>query len=70
MNSKFIAEHDKAIKSQNLCPWLMKSSQSNFDLQSPSPFLVGSKLITTVIKTNTFYDIKIVHFGILNHILS
>ena len=50
MNSKFIPEHDEALKSQNLGPWLMKSSQSNFDFRSPSSFLVLSYLITTVKK--------------------
>ena len=31
-----------------MCPWLKKSSQSNFNLQSPGS-LAGSYLITTVI---------------------
>ena len=38
------------IKPQNLGSLLMKSSQSNFDLQSPSSFLVRSLLIATVHK--------------------
>ena len=46
MNSKFIPEHDEAIKP--LGPWLMKSSQSNFDLRSPSSYLARSYLIATV----------------------
>ena len=36
------------MKSQNLGPWVMKSSQSNFDLQSPSSYLARSYLIATV----------------------
>ena len=36
------------IKSQNLGSLLMKSSQSNFNLRSPSSYLVRSYLITTV----------------------
>ena len=36
------------IKPQNLGPWLMKSSQSNFNLQSPSSYLARSYLIATV----------------------
>ena len=47
MNSKFIPEHDKAIKPQNLGPWLMKS---NFNLRSPSSYLARNYLIATVIK--------------------
>jgi hypothetical protein len=49
MNSKFIPEHDEAIKHQNFGPWLMKSSQSNFDLRLPSSYLARSYLIATVI---------------------
>ena len=48
MNSKFIPEHDNALKPHNLSPWLMKSSQSNFDLRSPSSYLARSYLIATV----------------------
>ena len=36
------------IKPQNLGSLLMKSSQSNFSLQSPGSYLVRSYLITTV----------------------
>ena len=36
------------MKSQNLGPWVMKSSQSNFDLQSQSSYLARSYLIATV----------------------
>ena len=36
------------IKLQNLGSLLMKSSQSNFNLRSPSSYLVRSYLITTV----------------------
>ena len=36
------------IKPQNLGSLLMKSSQSNFDLRSPSSYLVRSYLIATV----------------------
>ena len=52
MNSKYIPEHDYAINPQNVGPWLMKSSQSNFILRSPSSYLAGSYLIATV----TFVD--------------
>ena len=38
------------IKPQNLGSLLMKSSQSNFNLQSPGSHLVRSYLITTVQK--------------------
>ena len=38
----------KAIKPQNLGPWLMKSSQSNFNFRSPSSYLARSYLIATV----------------------
>ena len=31
-----------------MVPWLMKSSQSNFDLRSPSSYLACSYLIATV----------------------
>ena len=50
MNSKFIPEHYLAIKPQNLGPWLMKSSQSNFNLRSPGSSLARSYLIGTVPK--------------------
>ena len=43
------------IKPQNLGSLLMKSSQSNFDLLSPSSYLVRSYLITTV-KKDTIFD--------------
>ena len=36
------------MKPQNLGPWVMKSSQSNFDLRSPSSYLARSYLIATV----------------------
>ena len=36
------------IKTQNLGSLLMKSSQSNFDLRSPSSYLARSYLIATV----------------------
>ena len=36
------------IKSQNLGSLLMKSSQSNFNLQGPGSYLAHSYLITTV----------------------
>ena len=48
MISKFISEHDYAIKPQNLGLWLMKSSQSNFNLRLPSSYLARSYLIATV----------------------
>ena len=50
MNSILIPEHDYAIKPQNLGPWLMKSSQSNFNLRSPSSYLARSYLIATLMK--------------------
>ena len=53
MNSKFIQEHDKALKPHNLSPWLMKSSQLDFDLRSPSSYLARSYLIATVLSNNT-----------------
>ena len=43
------------IKPQNLGSLLMKSSQSNFNLQSPDSYLVRSYLITTV---TMYYDIQ------------
>ena len=47
------------IKPQNLGSLLMKSSQSNFNLQSPGSYLVRSHLITTVLifqnKKQKFY---------------
>ena len=48
MNSKFIPEHDLALRPQNLSPWLMKSSQSNSNWRSPGSYLAGSYLIATV----------------------
>ena len=38
----------KSIKPQNLGPWLMKSSQSTFNLRSPGFYLARSYLIATV----------------------
>ena len=38
----------KAIKPQNLGPWLMKSSQSNFKLRLPGSYLARSYLIAIV----------------------
>ena len=40
--------HLEFIKPQNLRSLLMKSSQSNLNLQSPGSYLVRSYLITTV----------------------
>ena len=40
--------YDWPIKPQNFCPRLVKSSQSNFYLQSPDCYWVRSYLITTV----------------------
>ena len=37
------------IKPQNLGSLLMKSSQSNFDLRSPSSYLARSYLISTLL---------------------
>ena len=48
MGSNFIFRYDWPIKPQNLCPWLVKSSQSNFNLRSPDFYWVRSYLITTV----------------------
>ena len=46
MGSNVIFRYDWPIKPQNLCPWLVKSSQWNFNLQSPDCYLVRSYLIT------------------------
>ena len=48
------------IKPQNLGSFLMKSSQSNFNLRSPGSYLVRSYLITTVIiiYVKAFHTIK------------
>ena len=51
MNSKFIAKHDYAIEPQNLGPRLMKSSQSNSNLQSSGSYLARSYVIATVRST-------------------
>ena len=48
MGSHVIFWYDWPIKPQNLCPWLVKPSQSNFNLRSPDCYLVRSYLITTV----------------------
>ena len=48
MGSKVISWYDWPIKPQNLCLWLVKSSQSNFNLRSPDCYWVCSYLITTV----------------------
>ena len=48
MKYKFIPEHDLAIKLKNLGPWLMKSSQSNFNLRLPGSYLACSYLIAPV----------------------
>ena len=45
------------IKSQNLGCLLMKSSQSNFNLQLPGSYLVRSYLITTVCKNFNYIPI-------------
>ena len=55
MNSKFTTQHDSAIKPQNLGPWLMKSSQSNLNLRSPSSYLARSYLIATVLFLLLFF---------------
>ena len=49
MGSNVIFRYDWPIKPQNFCPWLVKSSQSNFNLRSPDCYWVCSYLITTVI---------------------
>ena len=48
MGSKVIFGYDSLIKPKNVCPRLVKSSQSNLNLQSPDCYLVCSYLITTV----------------------
>ena len=48
MVSKVILGHDYPIKPKDLGPGLIKSSQSNFNLQSSDSYLVLSYLITTV----------------------
>ena len=48
------------IEPQNLGSLLMKSSQSNFDLRSPSSYLARRYLIATVILENkVFQKLKI-----------
>ena len=49
MSSNVIFRYDWPIKPQNLCPWLLKSSQSNFNLRLPDCYLVRSYLIITVL---------------------
>ena len=48
MVSKVILGHDHPIKNKDLGPGLIKSSQSNFNLQHSDSNLVLSYLITTV----------------------
>ena len=48
MSSNIIFKYDWPIKPQNLCPWFVKTSQSNFNLRSPDCYWVCSYLITTV----------------------
>ena len=48
MNSRFIPEHDQAIKLQNFGPRFVKSSQSSFNLRSQGSYLARSYLIDTV----------------------
>ena len=48
MGSNVIFKYDWPIKPQNLCSWLVKSSQSNFYLQLPDCYSVRIYLITTV----------------------
>ena len=54
MGSNVIFKYDWPIKPQNLCSWLVKSSQSNFNLRLPDCYSVRSYLITTV--WLIFYD--------------
>ena len=49
----FLDMIDQTIKPQNLCPWLVKSSQSNLNLCSPGCYWVRSYLITYY--CTTFY---------------
>ena len=46
MGSKVIFRYDWPIKPQNLCPWLVKLSKSNFNSWSPDFYFVHSYLIT------------------------
>ena len=66
MGSKVIFRYDWPIKPQNLCPWLVKSSQSNFNLRSPDCYSVRNyycmvkiltidKVIQRLLKPFTFY---------------
>ena len=48
MGSNVIHRYDSPLKPQNLCPGLVKSSQSNFNLLSPDCYLVCSYLIVAV----------------------
>ena len=48
MGSNVIHRYDSPLKPQNLCPGLVKSSQSNFNLLSPDCYLVRSFLITAI----------------------
>ena len=57
MNSKFIQEHNYALKPQNVGPWLMKSSQSNFNFRSPGSYLARSYLIATVAKKQYYFGL-------------
>ena len=45
MGSNIIFRYDWTIKPQNLCPWLVKASQSNFNLRSPDCYRVRIYLI-------------------------
>ena len=51
MASNVIFRYDWPIKPQNVCPWLVKSNQSNFNFRSPDCYWVRSYLITTVMKS-------------------
>ena len=51
MNFKFTPEHDQAKKPQKSGPWLMKSSQSNFNLRLPGSYLARSYLTNCYCKT-------------------
>ena len=47
----------RILKPQNLGSFLMKSSQSNFNLRLPGSYLVRSYLITTVLKITTLLNL-------------
>ena len=64
MNSKFIHEHDQAIKPQNLGPLMMKSSQSNVNVRSTDSYSACSYLIATAVNCVTKGGLTSVSFSL------